>query len=178
LNEFFKEEKMISPEVIRRYPFFAGLDHEHIVTLAKVAEEMSIDAGEYLFHEGDQLDHFYMVLEGAAAIVIEVPASDVDHKLAEQFTGSMTTKEVVISAIGPGEVFGWSALVPPHDATTSCKATTPCRVTSFDARELLRIFTEQCDFGYLMIQKMAQVVRDRLRDLRTESLSHVMGEAD
>jgi len=169
---------MISPEVIRRYPFFAGLDHEYIVMLAKVAEEITIEAGEYLFHEGDQLDHFYMVREGAAAIVIEVPASNVDHKLAEQFTGDMRTKDVVISAIGPGEVFGWSALVPPHDATTSCKATTPCRVISFDAQELLRIFVEKCDFGYLMIQKMAQVVRDRLRDLRTESLSHMMVKAD
>lgn len=165
---------MISPEVIRRYPFFAGLDHEHIVLLAKVAEEIAIDAGDYLFHEGEQLDHFYMVLEGAAAIVIEVPAN-VDHKLSEQFTGEMKTKDVVISAIGPGEVFGWSALVPPHDATTSGKATTPCRVISFDARELQQIFVEQCDFGYLMIQKMAQVVRDRLRDLRTESLSHMAG---
>jgi CRP/FNR family transcriptional regulator, cyclic AMP receptor protein len=166
---------MISPEVIRRYPFFAGLGHEHIMLLAKVAEEMTLDAGEYLFHEGDQLDHFYMVLEGAAAIVIEVPASNVDHKLSEQFTGEMQTKDVVISAIGPGEVFGWSALVPPHDATTSGKTTTACRVVAFDAQELLRIFVEQCDFGYLMIQKMAQVVRDRLRDLRIESLSHMAG---
>ena len=166
---------MISPEVIRRYPFFAGLDHEYVVTLAKVAEEMTIDAGDYLFHEGDQLDHFYMVLEGAVAIVIEVPVANMNHKLSEQFTGEMKTREVVISAIGPGEVFGWSALVPPHDATTSSKATTPCQIIAFDAQELLRIFVEECDFGYLMIQKMAQVVRDRLRDLRTESLSSMVG---
>jgi CRP-like cAMP-binding protein len=166
---------MISPEVIRRYPFFAGLDHEYIVMLAKVAEEMTVDAGGYLFREGDQLDHFYVVLEGAAAIVIEVPASNVDHKLSEQFTGEMQTKDVVIGTIGPGEVFGWSALVPPHDATTSGKATTPSKIVSFDARELQRVFIEECDFGYLMIQKMAQVVRDRLRDLRTESLSHMAG---
>jgi CRP/FNR family transcriptional regulator, cyclic AMP receptor protein len=166
---------MISPEVIRRYPFFAGLDHKYVVTLANVAEEIKIEAGEYLFHEGDQLDHFYMVLEGAAAIVVEIPASNVDHKLSEQFTGEMKNKEVVISAIGPGEVFGWSALVPPHDATTSGKATTPCRIITFDAQELLRIFVEECDFGYLMIQKMAQVVRDRLRDLRIESLSNIVG---
>jgi hypothetical protein len=72
-------------------------------------------------------------------------------------------------------VFGWSALVPPHDATTSGKATTPCRVVAFNAQELQRTFVEDSDFGYLMIQKMAQVVRDRLRDLRTESLSHMVG---
>ena len=163
---------MISPELIRRYPFFAGLDHEHLVTLAKVAEELNVDTGHYFFHEGEELDRLYLVIEGAVAIVIEVPAQDVEHKLSEQFTGDLKTNDIVLSAIGPGEVFAWSALVPPHAATTSGKATTPCRVIAFDGQELLRIFESDCQFGYLMIQKMAQVVRDRLRDMRTESLAH------
>ncbi|MBN1993550.1 MAG: cyclic nucleotide-binding domain-containing protein [Anaerolineae bacterium] len=166
---------MISPEIIRRYSFFAGLSHEHVITLAKVAEEIVVETGHYFFHEGDELDQLYLVVEGAVAIVIEVPAADVEHKLSEQFTGELKTEDVVLSAIGPGEVFGWSALVPPHQATTSGKATTPGRVIALDAQELLSIFEDNCRFGYLMIQKMAQVVRDRLRDMRTESLAHIVG---
>jgi CRP-like cAMP-binding protein len=166
---------MISPEVIRRYPFFAGLDQERIVTLAKVAEELEVEENHYFFHEGDQLDRLYLVVAGAVAVVIEVPAKDVEHKLSEQYTGHLQTADVVISAIGPGEVFAWSAMVPPHQATTSAKATTPCRVVAFNAEELIQIFEEDCNFGYQMIQKMAQVVRDRLRDMRTESLAHMAG---
>jgi CRP/FNR family cyclic AMP-dependent transcriptional regulator len=166
---------MISPELIRRYPFFAGLSHEHITTLAKVAEELNVEVGHYFFHEGDELTHFYIVLEGAVAIVIEVPARDVEHKLAEQFSGELRTREEVLSAIGPGEVFGWSALVPPHQAMSSGKATTPCRGVAFDAKQLFKIFETDCGFGYIMMQKMAQVVRDRLRDMRTESLAHIVG---
>jgi CRP-like cAMP-binding protein len=166
---------MISPEVIRRYPFFAGLSHDRLVTLAKVAEEMDVAADHYFFHEGDQLDRLYLVMAGAVAIVAEVPTQDVAHKLSDQFTGELQTNEVVLSAIGPGEVFAWSALVPPHQATTSGKATTPSRVIVFDCIELLRIFEDDCGFGYQMIQKIAQVVRDRLRDMRTETLAHMAG---
>ncbi len=165
---------MVSPEIIRRYPFFAGLDHTYIVLLAKVADEMTVDTGHYFFHEGDELDKLYLVTEGNVGIVIHIPTSEVEHKLSEQFTGEMQTKDIVISNIGPGEIFGWSALVPPHEATTSGKATSPCKVIAFDAEELLKIFVEECDFGYIMIQKMAQVVRERLRDLRTESLSQMV----
>jgi CRP-like cAMP-binding protein len=166
---------MISPEVLRRYPFFAGLSHEQILSLAKVGSELDVEAEHYFFHEEDRLDSFYLVTEGAIAIVIEVPDQDVEHKLAGQLTGELETKDVVISAIGPGEVFGWSALVPPHMATTSGKATTPCRVIAFDSEELLEIFEDDCQFGYLMIQKAAQIIRDRLRAMRIESLAHAVG---
>ena len=165
---------MISPELLRRYPFFAGLSHEELVSMANVGSEINVEAGHYFFHEGDHLVRFYLVVEGAIAIVIEVPDQDVEHKLSGQLTGDLQMKDVVISAIGPGEVFGWSALGPPHDATTSAKSTTPCHVIAFDCQELLPIFEEDCRFGYLMTQKAAQIIRERLRDMRIESLAHAV----
>jgi CRP-like cAMP-binding protein len=165
---------MISPELIRRYPFFAGLSYDEIVSLTKVASELTVEAEHYFFHEGDALENFYLVVEGAVAIVIEVPDQDVEHKLAGQLTGELITSDIVISAVGPGEVFGWSALVPPHEATTCAKATTLCRVIAFGSRELLQTFEDDCRFGYVMIQKTAQIIRDRLHAIRIESLAHAI----
>ncbi len=104
-----------------------------------------------------------------------MPDRELEQKLSEQLTGGLQTKDVVISAVGPGEVFGWSALVAPHEATTSGKATTPCRVIAFDCRKLRQIFEEDCRFGYLMSQKIARIIRDRLRAIRIESLVQVVG---
>jgi CRP-like cAMP-binding protein len=148
---------MVSPELLRRYPFFAGLSIDQITTLAKAANEMTVEPGHYFFREGEELCCFYMVIEGAVAIVIELP-----------YQG----KEVVTSTVGPGEVFAWSGLVPPHNAVASGKALVPCRVIAFDCRELRKSFEEDCRFGYLMMQKAAQVIRERLRDMRIESLAH------
>ena len=166
---------MISPELLRRYPFFAGLTYNHIVTLADAADEVSVPTEHYFFHEGDELRHFYFTVEGEAVIVIDVPNQEVTHTLSELLTDEYQTKDVVVIAIRPGEVFGWSALVPPYKATSSGKAAVSCRVIAFDCWKLRQSFEEDCQFGYLMMQKAAQVIRSRLRALRTESLSGLVG---
>jgi CRP/FNR family cyclic AMP-dependent transcriptional regulator len=172
--ELNKEEKMISPELLRRYPFFSGLSHDQIVALAQVAQETIVDTGHYFFHEGEELTCLCLVVEGAVATVIEVPDQQVKQQVSDQLTGELKTSDVVVSAVGPGEVFGWSSLVPPHQATTSAKATTPCRLVTFNGKDLLKLFENDCRFGYLMMQKMAQLVRERLRDMRIESLAHLV----
>jgi hypothetical protein len=42
---------------------------------------------------------------------------------------------------------------------------------AFDAVKLLKLFEEKPDFGYLMSVKAGQLIRNRLRDLRIESLA-------
>jgi len=164
---------MISPEYIRRYPFFAGLSTDQINTLAQVAEEQIVETEHFFFHEDVKLSHFYLAVEGAVAIVFELPERDVDHSISDQFMRKLKTKDVVISTVGPGDVFGWSGLIPPFTATAGAKALTPCRVIAFDREEIMAIFEKDVNFGYLMTQKAAQVIRDRLRDFRIESLAFV-----
>jgi CRP-like cAMP-binding protein len=146
--------------MISLYPFFADLTPEQVAILASVAEGLTAEAGEYIFHEGDDLCCFYIVVEGAVGVVYEVRKTD-DQEQKE---------DVVFSAIGPGGAFAWSALVPPHKATASTKALSPCWLVSFDCKKLIKIFEEDCEFGYRMIMKVAQISRDRLRDTRVESL--------
>ncbi|MBS1253753.1 MAG: hypothetical protein MAG451_02806 [Anaerolineales bacterium] len=162
---------MVSPELIRRYPFFSGLSIDQINTLAKVGSEKAVEEGHYFFHEDEELNDFYLVVEGAVAIVFEVPERDVEHKVSEQFNRELKTRDVVISTVGPGAVLGWSGLVPPHKATAGGRALTPCRVIAFDCRELQKTFEEDCRFGYLMMQKAAQIIGRRLRDTRIQSLA-------
>lgn len=163
---------MISPELIRRYPFFAGLDHGQIDLLAQVAQERSVDEGHRFFREGDVLDAFYLLVEGSVAIVMEVPDREAaGEDVAGQLTGEMKTKDIVVSGIGTGDVFGWSCLVAPHEASAGAVAKTECRVVAFDGGQLAKAFEDDWRLGYLMSQKAANVMRDRLRDMRIESLS-------
>ena len=164
---------MISTELLRRYPFFAGLNDDYMATLAKSAVEYSVDEGHCFFPEGDILDHFYLVLEGIIAIVIEVPDRDEVQTLTRQLTGNLKNRDVTVSTVRPGNIFGWSALIPPHKSTASAKAQTPCQVVSFDCEELRPLCDEDHEFGHLMTQKVAQVIRERLRDIRMESLAEV-----
>jgi CRP-like cAMP-binding protein len=146
--------------MISQYPFFADLTQEQINILASVAKGLTAKTGEYIFHQDEELCCFYIVIEGAIGVVYEAPITD-----------SQTQKEdIIFSAIGPGGAFAWSALVPPHKATASTKALSSCWLISFDCKTLLEEFEKDCEFGYRMLMKVAQISRDRLRDTRIETL--------
>jgi len=162
---------MISPELIRRYPFFAGLNQGYIGTLARLADEVSVEAGHCFFGEGDELKKLYLVVEGAVGIVIGVPDRDVEQPLSGQLTGKMRTRDITVSTVGSGGVFGWSALIPSHISTASAKALTPCRAIALDCEKLRSTFEEDRNLAYLMTLKAAQIVRERLRDVRIETLA-------
>ena len=152
---------MISPEVIRRYPFFAGLSLDQISTLAKVADEKNVESGHVFLSEGDEVPYLYLIEEGTVSVLIELPTKD---------------REIEVGTVGPGEVFAWSALVPPHTATATVKATTRCRVVAVDCRKLLEAFEQDYQFGYVMMTKAAQVTRDRVAAMTIEVLAYFAGE--
>ena len=113
------------------------------------------------------------MLEGSVAIVIAIPDRDEVQTLTRQLTGNLKNRDVTVSTVRPGNIFGWSALVPPHKSTAGAKAQTPCRVVFFDCEELRPLCDQDHEFGHLMAQKAAQVIRERLRDMRMESLAEV-----
>ena len=162
---------MISPEILRYYPFFAGIEHGNLIKLANLAQEQAVPVGHYFFYEREVLNRFFLAIEGAVGVVMELPAQNVTHAVSDQFTGNLQMEDVVISALGPGEVFGWSGLVAPHEASAGAKALTPCRVIVFDGAKLTTALEEDCTFGYMMMQKVAGVISRRLRDVRIESLA-------
>ncbi|MCA9932322.1 MAG: cyclic nucleotide-binding domain-containing protein [Anaerolineales bacterium] len=166
---------MISPEILRRYPFFGGLDANQLTALAQVATEKEIEAGVFLFHEGEPLKEMYLTLEGQVDILFELPAQGVNHTVSEQLLGEMKTDEVVVTTIGSGQVFAWSALLPPHEATASAKTVTAVKVIVFDGTALMQSFAGDPALGCLMTQKVATVMRERLRALRIESLAAYVG---
>jgi CRP-like cAMP-binding protein len=168
---------MISTQLIRRFPFFAGFSHDQFNTLAKAAKNLSVESGHRFFQEGETLRHFYLVLDGSIAITINVPDRDVPQPLTNQITGNLINKELTVSNVGVGDVFGWSALIPPNTSTANARAVTASRVIKFDGEALRPHIGDDCAFGYLLALKAAQIVRQRLRDLRIESLSEIKEQA-
>ena len=165
---------MISPEMIRRYSFFAGLSSENIVALAKCAKELSVSEGYSFFNEGEELTQFFLVVEGAVGIYIQIPDRDVPQLKSNHITGDLIMKDVLVSTIGTGNIFAWSALIPPHFTTAGAKTLTDCKVISFDFSQIAEEMEKDPQFGLLMVQKAAQVIRERLRDFRIESLAELV----
>jgi CRP/FNR family cyclic AMP-dependent transcriptional regulator len=149
---------MISPEILRRYPYFAGLSSEQLAAIAMTANEEEMSSGQFFFHEGDILDNVYIVLEGEVAILVELPEKE---------------DEVVVSTTGPGEVCAWGGLVPPFKANFSVKAVTDGKVIAFDCAQLRETFEKDCGLGYVMMLSLTKVMQERIRDLRIELMGSI-----
>ena len=164
---------MVSPELLRRYPFFSCLSHDQLATLAMAGREISVEAGHRFFQEGDKLRYMYFLLEGNIDITIGVPDRTAEQDFRDQIMGNFIAKDIAVSYIVPGQLFAWSAMIPPHTSTAGAVSVYSSRVVAFDCEALMQVFQEDCQFGTLMLQKVAKVIRARLRDMRIQSLAFV-----
>ncbi len=101
----------MSIEFLRRVTLFADLPEADLEALYRRAEPVTLEAGEWLIHEGDMGDALFAVLEGA----IEITKQSDKH-------------EVVLATRGPGEVIGEMALLDQTPRTASARTTQTTRV--------------------------------------------------
>ncbi len=106
---------------------FPTLDAADVATLEALGRRRSMNPGEYLFREGDPTYEFYVILSGAAEIVVEADGTEeviVRHGPG-RFLGELsllTGQRVFVSArvVEPGEV-----LVLPRETLRHVIATNP-----------------------------------------------------
>jgi CRP-like cAMP-binding protein len=99
---------------LQRYPLFNLLTPFQLATWASAGQELTLATGETIFQEGAAGVWAYVVLEGSVRLVRR---SERGH-------------EISLGRIGPGELFGEYALLPPHRDTASCRAASPVRLWS------------------------------------------------
>ena len=162
---------MISPETLRRYPFFSCFSHVQLDELAMAADELYVDAEYRFFDEGEALTHFFLLQEGSVKLTVKIPDRNARQTMAMHVTGDLVTRDIAVGTLEKHDVFGWSALIPPHESTAGAQALMPCQVIAIDARQLRPALKRDCQFSQLLTLKAAQIVRERLRVRRIESLA-------
>ena len=103
-------------QYLPEHPFFQGLDSSIIDLLAGCAANVHLRRGEFVFHEGEPADHFYVLRSGLVAIEVRTPA-----------------RGVVLDTLEGGDVLGWSWLVHPFRWTFDARATADTSAVAFDA---------------------------------------------
>jgi CRP-like cAMP-binding protein len=149
---------MISPEVLRRYPFFGSLSDAQIKALAMIAEEKSIAKGAVIFKEGAPAEAFYLLIDGGVSLYFE---GNVEYQ-------PKTRKDFLVGEINPGEVFAISALIAPYVYTTTVRADKNCQVVKFDATALNGLIEKDPKLNCTLMQNIANVAMERLAYTRVQ----------
>ena len=155
---------MISAETLRKHPAFSHLSNSQLQCLADVSKVITVEPGEFLFHKGDEIHNFFLVIEGLFEVVFETPKLVIEYEQYGQ-PSRMEKIHTVIGTIPPGDFLGWSGLVHPFNATSGIRSKGSGRLISFDCKKLLDCFEKDCEFGFYMIQNAAQVIGKRLNDI-------------
>jgi CRP-like cAMP-binding protein len=70
-------------ELLRRVPLFAGVAPAKLKLLAFTSDRVSYDAGQVLFRQGDPGDAAYVLLSGAADILVDSQSGEIKVATAE-----------------------------------------------------------------------------------------------
>ncbi len=146
---------MVSPELLRRYPFFALLDEEQLQAIAMISQEKCYPKGALLVKENTPAVVLALLLEG-----------DVDLVYSGGGEGSICN--ALVGSIAPGEPYGVSSLIEPYRYTATAKATMPVKVIELDGEALRTLVEKDGKLGFIMMRNVAIAVLERLRYTQVE----------
>jgi len=140
--------------ILRVHPFLEGLAPQHIQLIVGCASNVRFDAGQTIFHEGEEANQFYIVRHGKIALEIFAPNR-----------GSL-----IVETLGEGDILGWSWLIPPYEWHLDAKAIELTRAIALDGKCLRKKCEEDHDLGYELLKRFAHIIEQRLEATRIQIL--------
>lgn len=140
--------------LLAEHAFFKGLDPGYISFIASCGTNVRFDPGQYVFHEGQPANHFYLIRHGKVTLETFVPERG----------------PLVIQTIAEGDVLGWSWLFPPYRWYFDARALELTRAVALDGSCLRSKSEEDYRLGCELMRRFVKVIVERLQATRLQLL--------
>jgi CRP-like cAMP-binding protein len=134
--------------------FASGLSEKSQTRLAELGRRFTAEPGTELFHEGERSDIFAILVHGRVALRTLVPERG----------------DITILTVEPGDIYLWSALVPPYRASSTGTAIEPVEAIVFDGAALRAALREECELAMALYPRLLVAVERRLYATRLQML--------
>lgn len=149
---------MVSPELLRRYPFFGRFNETQLRELAMIASQIELEAGQVVLAEHQPAELLFLLMEGSVELT---------YKSEEEYHPK-TRKVFAVGEINPGEVFGVSSVIEPHVYNATASTTASSKLVKFDALALRKLMEQDASMGCAMYHQLAGVIKERLAYTRVQ----------
>ena len=139
-------------KILGTHPLFADLATRHLELLVGCASNVRFGAGEFIFHEGEEAEKFYLLREGKVAL-----------QITSERRGPLN-----ILTLGEGDILGWSWLFPPYRWKFSARTIDPTRAFAMDGHCLRDKAEKDHDLGYELLKGFSRVFEVRLETMRLQ----------
>lgn len=140
--------------ILAEHAFFEGLDPEYLKTVTGCASNVRFAAGAYIFREGEQANHFYLLRQGKVAVEIFAPQSP----------------PIIVDTLEKDEILGWSWLVSPYQWRFDARVTEDVRAIALDGKCLREKCEANHNLGYALLKRLVQLIDQRLQATRLQLL--------
>ncbi len=140
---------MISTESLKGFGLFGELSEAELNKIAKLCHERTYEDGSVIFTIGGFAKDVYLLKVGKIDIQIEFKIYDNEI---------ITT----IYTVGKGEIFGWSALVPPHRLTASARCQGKSDIITVNGKDLMELLEKERNIGYVVMKNLSGLISSRL----------------
>lgn len=141
--------------VLSEHPFLNDFPDRHLELVVGCASNVRLEAGQIIFHEGEEANTFYLIRQGKVAL-----------QIFSERRGPLT-----VLTLGEGEILGWSWLFPPYRWKFSARTLEPTRVFAIDGQCLRAKAEQDHELGYELLKRFAYVVEDRLEAMRLQLIN-------
>jgi CRP-like cAMP-binding protein len=138
--------------ILAAHPFFSDLPKPYIELVVGCASNVRFGADEFIFHEGQEAEKFYLLREGKVAL-----------QIASERRGPLN-----ILVLGEGDILGWSWLFPPYRWKFSARTIDPTRAFAMDGQCLRTKAEQDHDLGYELLKRFSHVSETRLETMRLQ----------
>jgi CRP/FNR family cyclic AMP-dependent transcriptional regulator len=138
--------------ILTAHPFFSGMRPEQLQLLVGCASNTRFEPGQFMLHEGQEANEFYLVRQGKVALEVHCPGR-----------GSIN-----IQTLGEGDIVGWSWLVPPYNWRFDARAVEPTRAIALDGKCLREKCERDYELGYELLKRFTQVVVECLESAQIQ----------
>ncbi|MDP4007970.1 MAG: cyclic nucleotide-binding domain-containing protein [Candidatus Peregrinibacteria bacterium] len=129
---------------------------QKVLRALAMIEDVSVKAGDFIFHDGDKSSDFYIIGLGAVEVV----------KVLDKEIG----KEKVLDTLGSGDFFGEGSLFSNEPRGAGVRALSDSRLFKIDKSRFFELLKNNNDIAITFLSNMLAVVNERLRHANKELL--------
>jgi CRP-like cAMP-binding protein len=128
------------------HAFTRGLTDSQVAALVALASEVAFEENEIILQDGQRSKSFYLLTSGSVAVELRTPRY-----------------AVIVQALGPGQAFGWSALLTHQDTLFQVRAREHTTALRLEGEALTALCRADCNLGAEILLRTLQLVAGRVK---------------
>ncbi len=152
----------VTRQALQETEIFRGFTKQELTEIAKLCYEESHADCVNLFEEGGPAKKLYLIVEGKISLEKRV-----------QLGRSGSSRRATVSIQGPGQVIGWSSLVPPLVYTMTGVCLEPVKLLVIDGDDLRQLMNRDSKVGLKLMDAIAALVKERM-EITSNTLTYFL----